>query len=292
MASINITKDSNIIVTGSNGQLGLAFYEKMKFLNNAHFLDKKNLDITNKKNISDVFKQYNPDIVINTAAYTNVDKAESEREQALLINAKSLNFLTELCAKSNSLLIHFSTDYVFDGQKSESYTETDKTNPINYYGKTKLLGEEIISDSDCRYLIFRISWLYSDYGKNFFKTISRLIQEKSYVNVVDDQEGVPTTADFVASHVTDLIVDSRLSEHHFNELYHLAPKGQATWFEFARNIKNYKHTSCEIKPTASEEFITKARRPLNSKLSPDKYTNTFGVDIKGWEFYYKQLINN
>ena len=292
MARINIAKDSNIIVTGSDGQLGLAFYEKMKFLNNAHFLDKKTLDITNKKNISNIFKQYNPDIVINTAAYTNVDKAEFEREQALLINANSLNYLTELCTKSNSLLIHFSTDYVFDGQKSDPYTETDKTNPINYYGKTKLLGEEIISDSDCRYLIFRISWLYSDYGRNFFKTISKLIHEKSYVNVVDDQEGVPTTADFVASHVTDLIVDSRLSEYHFNELYHLAPKGQATWFEFARSIKNYKNTSCEIKPTTSEEFITKARRPSNSKLSSDKYTNAFGVDIKGWEFYYKQLINN
>jgi dTDP-4-dehydrorhamnose reductase len=292
MEKINISKDSTILVTGRNSQLGETFYEKMRFFKNIYFFDRNTLDITSKNDIDVLFKQLRPDIVINTAAYTNVDGAEDDREQSYLTNAKSLDYLADCCARHHALLIHFSTDYVFDGEKKVPYIELDDTNPINYYGETKLLGEMNITKNRCRFLIFRISWLYSKYGKNFHKTISQLICEKDHIDVVSDQIGVPTSADFIVSNITDLIINSRLTEQNCNQIYHLSPHGSASWYEFAVNINNYQNITCNIIPTSSDSYYTKARRPLHSKLSADKFINTFGVDIKNWEFYYKELITN
>lgn len=292
MPKISVDQNTCIIVTGCCGQLGQAFEKHLKFFEKIHFLDKIKFNLTSEDSIAKAFKKYNPDVVINTAAYTNVDDAEVEREKALIVNGSSLENLTKYCKKYDALLIHFSTDYVFDGSKLNGYLETDSPNPINYYGQTKLHGENVILNSKCNFLIFRISWLYSQYGKNFYKTISKLSSEKKDIDVVNDQSGIPTSADFVVSKVYEILFNTSITEDNCNQIYHLAPKRQATWYDFAKEIVKTCNNFCTVNPVSSETFKTRAVRPKNSLLSSEKFEKSFKVDIKDWQHYYKTSVRN
>ena len=283
-----------VLLIGSDGQLGLEFqkisnsYDSLSWV----FSTIKTLDLLKLDTINTFLNDINPSVIINCAAYTSVGKAEIESELADIINHKAVDTISRWTSDNNKKLIHFSTDYVFDGLSNIPLSENSKTNPVNEYGRSKLKGEQVCLKNDANSIVIRTSWLYSSFGKNFVKTMIDLMKKNKSVKVVNDQIGVPTSADFIVSHITDLIINSRLTEQNCNQIYHLSPHGCASWYEFAVNINNYQNIACDIIPTTSHCNIRKARRPSNSKLSADKFISTFGVDIKNWEFYYKELITN
>jgi len=273
----------NILVTGSNGQLGnelrLVVEEKDK-VNNYFFTDVEELDITNKIDVSQFLHANNIDVVVNCAAYTNVDKAEDESEIADLINHIGVKNLAESCKERDGFLIHISTDYVFDGTKNNPYSETDETNPLGVYGETKLRGENAIKSSGCEYVIIRTSWLYSSFGKNFLKTMQRLTAEKESIKVVFDQIGTPTYAGDLAN-VIDTIIQRDEADIK-NQIYHYSNEGVCSWYDFAVAINEAYGHNCNIKPCHSNEFPSKVRRPSYSVLDNTKIKNELGVEIQYW----------
>jgi dTDP-4-dehydrorhamnose reductase len=255
----------NILVTGSNGQLGnefrLVVEEKEKDkINNYYFTDVADLDITNKNDVSKFLVTNNIDIVVNCAAYTNVDKAEDDKEKADLINYIGPKYLAEVCRERNGFLIHISTDYVFDGTKNTPYTESDETKPLGVYGETKLKGENAIINSGCEYVIIRTSWLYSSFGKNFLKTIQKLTSEKELIKVVFDQVGTPTNAHDLAE-VIYLIIQKNDTEIK-NQIYHFSNEGVCSWYDFAVAINEAFGHNCKVLPCHSDEFPSKVTYPL------------------------------
>src|SRR5690554_5847933 len=246
----------NILVTGSNGQLGNEFrlvVEEKDKINNYYFTDVADLDITNKNDVSKFLVANNIDIVVNCAAYTNVDKAEDDKEKADLINHIGPKNLAEVCRERNGYLIHISTDYVFDGTKNTPYVETDETNPLGVYGETKLRGENAIINSGCEYVIIRSSWFYSSFGKNFLKTMQKLTAEKETVNVVFDQVGTPTYAGDLAEAIIKFIeIDIKEVR---NQIYHFSNEGVCSWYDFAVAINEASTHDFNIKPCHSDDFL-------------------------------------
>ena len=273
----------NILVTGANGQLG----NEMRLLssrskNSYYFTDVTELNITNKKAIQDFIADNKIDIIINCAAYTAVEKAEDEPEKADLINHIAVRNLAEAAESHNSVLIHVSTDYVFGGQGSLPFIESDKVNPLGVYGKTKLAGELAIEKTGCKALVFRTAWLYSSFGNNFVKTMIKLTSEKEYIKVVYDQVGSPTYAGDLAKVIFEIVEEEKYLGK--EGIYHFTNEGVISWYDFAIEIaKQANNTKCNIYPCRSEEFPTKVKRPAYSVLDKAKIKKTFDIEIPYWK---------
>ena len=286
----------NILVTGANGQLG----NEMRRLgavspNNYIFTDVAELDITNADAVMHVAKHYSIDAIINCAAYTNVDKAESDQETAELINATAVGNLARAMKEVGGTLFHVSTDYVFGCDGNTPRTEEMPLNPLGVYGLTKLHGEQAIEASGCKALIFRTAWLYSEFGNNFLKTMLRLTAEKEQLNVVFDQVGTPTYAGDLALAIFSII---EAGVYPGNEgIYHFSNEGVCSWYDFAVEIAAAAgHTGCRINPCHSSEFPSPVTRPPYSVLDKTKIKNTFDIDIPHWresmEYCIKRLKAN
>ena len=272
----------NILVTGANGQLG----NEMRRLgavspNNYIFTDVAELDITNADAVMYVAKHYSIDAIINCAAYTNVDKAESDEATAELINATAVANLAAAMKEVGGTLFHVSTDYVFGSEGNTPRTEEMPLNPLGVYGRTKLHGEQAILESGCKALIFRTAWLYSEFGNNFLKTMLRLTADKEQLNVVFDQVGTPTYAGDLALAIFSII---EAGVYEGNEgVYHFSNEGVCSWYDFAVEIAAAAgHTNCRINPCHSSEFPSPVTRPPYSVLDKTKIKNTFDIDIPHW----------
>lgn len=270
-----------VLVTGAGGQLAQSLefiasdYPEIKF----HFLAISDLDITKTENIDASFKALKPDFCINTAAYTAVDKAESEVDTAHLINVIGAKNLAESCKKHNATLLHISTDFVFDGDSAIPYTEKDIANPKSVYGKTKKEGEDEIIQTACQYFIIRTSWLYSQFANNFMKTMIRLGNERDSLSVVSDQIGTPTHGVDLAKVIVKVI----LSKSKNYGIYHYSNEGVASWYDFAKKIFELNNIEIDLKPISTSEFPTPAERPLYSVLDKTKIKSEFNITIDSWQ---------
>jgi len=292
---MGITKQKTIkiVVTGANGQLGKCIqdiavqYSDYDF----HFKSSKELDITSKSQINSLFTQEKFGYCINCAAYTAVDKAESDQENAFLVNAEAVRYLAEACKAQNTILIHISTDFVFDGSKTTPYSEEDVPNPINVYGASKLKGEQYVQQLLKKYFIIRTSWVYSEYGHNFVKTMLRLGKESKEISVVNDQIGSPTYAGDLAGIIMK-VVDSKESSY---GLFHYSYEGEISWFDFATSIFEIKRMNVKVKPIPSEAFPTLAKRPRFSVMDKSKITQALNLKIPYWRDSLEKgifIINN
>lgn len=295
-----------VLVTGANGQLGqslqfiAANYHKIDFV----FCSSTELDITNLDNCKTVFSKYKPNYCINTAAYTAVDKAESETEKAFAINVTGAQNLATVCKEQDTVLLHISTDFVFDGNKKLPYTEEDVPNPTGVYGQTKLVGEKAIQETFQKYFIIRTSWVYSQFGNNFMKTMLRLATERDSLSVVNDQIGTPTNAVDLAEALVSIIKSQISNPNRGNSeqseaksqinygIYNFSNEGQCSWYDFAKKIFENNGIKIDLKPIPTTSFPTPAKRPSYSVLDKSKIKNTFKIDIKTWEERLKEIQTN
>lgn len=284
-----------ILITGKNGQLGKSLLQAVKNYTEYHFVftEKEELDITNDTQIKKIFSETRPSICINTSAYTAVDLAETAREKAFDVNAKAIGNLALVCRKMNCVLMHLSTDYVFNGMQQAPYGETDDTNPINYYGFTKRSGEEQALKNNDRTYIIRTSWLYSEFGFNFLKTMLRLFKTKTTISVVNDQTGSPTYAGDLAD-VILIMADQILkgSPKAKPGIYHFSNQGNITWYEFAKGIREISGAACEIKIIKTKEYPTPAKRPAYSVFDTRKIQEAFGIKIRPWRDSLSACMQN
>lgn len=276
-------KPINILITGANGQLGNEMRNVSRLSDDRYiFTDIAELDITNIEAIRKMVNLEDVDVIVNCAAYTNVDKAEDDTELADLINNKAVANLATVAKEADAQLIHISTDYVFGGnQHNTPISEEAVTNPLGVYGETKLRGEETIHTIGCKYLIFRTAWLYSAYGNNFVKTMRRLTNERDTLNVVFDQVGSPTYAADLASIIYNVIENRLFSEH--QGIYHFSNEGAISWYDFAQAICELSGNHCNILPCHSNEFPSKVTRPSYSVLDKTKVKNDFNITIPYWK---------
>ena len=283
-----------ILLFGKNGQVGWELQRSLAPLGELIALSSSSEefcgDLTDFSGIQQTLQQISPDIIVNAAAYTAVDKAESEPERAYALNAQAPAVLAQEAKRLNAWLIHYSTDYVFNGHSSQPYLETDDCNPFNVYGKSKLEGEKNILTSGCSHLIFRTSWVYAAYGNNFIKTILRLAQQRDKLTIVDDQIGSPTGAELIAD-ITAHALRMIKQKPEVSGLYHLTAGGSTSWYGFAKFIlenaerMNYqvKIQSSALKPIASSDFPLPAKRPFNSRLDTEKLIKTFDLILPLWQ---------
>lgn len=281
-----------VLVTGANGQLG----QSLQFIAPNHpeiqfvFFDSKELDITNENNIKQLFERFRPNYCINTAAYTAVDKAESESEKAYLINVLGTKNLVQICQQFDVTLLHLSTDFVFNGTKNTPYTEEDIPNPTGVYGQTKLEGEKAILENCKKYFIIRTSWVYSTFGNNFMKTMLRLAKEREKLSVVNDQIGTPTHAvDLAEVLVKIIITDHQQPTANNYGIYNFSNEGQCSWYYFAKKIFEFNNIKINLEPIPTTSFPTPAKRPAYSVLDKRKIKETFGVEVKYWETRLKVM---
>jgi dTDP-4-dehydrorhamnose reductase len=274
-----------VLVTGANGQLGqsLQFIEKKYPEIQFVFCDSKKLDVTNYDNVNAVFNEFNPHYCINAAAYTAVDKAESEPEKAFSVNVLGPQNLAKACKLNNTVLIHISTDFVFEGTKTKPYTELDQPNPTGVYGQTKLDGEIAIQDIWENHFIVRTSWVYSQFANNFMKTMLRLTTERDSLSIVNDQIGTPTNAVDLAEILVKIICHSKLVSESNYGIYNFSNEGQCSWFDFAQKIFEINNISIDLKPIPTTSFPTPAKRPAYSVLDKSKIKNVFSVEVNSWE---------
>lgn len=277
-----------VLVTGANGQLGQSIKEVANNTSDIEFFytNSNALDITNEKKVNSFFCKNKFDYCINCAAYTAVDKAEEERELAYEINVLGAKNLAEACKITNTILIHISTDFVFDGEKKQPYIESDIPNPKSVYGNTKLAGEEEIENILEKYFIIRTSWLYSIYGKNFMKTMLRLGEERSEISVVSDQIGTPTSAIDLANILLKLI--SKNNKEY--GLYHFSNEGQTSWAGFAEEIFKLKSIICHVKSILTIEYPTLAVRPSYSVLRKEKISKALNISVLNWKDSLKTTL--
>jgi dTDP-4-dehydrorhamnose reductase len=275
-----------ILVTGANGQLGRCLQKATKDSEYSWiFKDSAMLDIKDKKAIEAILSEYKFDYCVNCAAYTNVEKAESEEETAFQINAYAVRHLAEICKKKSTTLIHISTDYVFDGYANAPYIEKDKTNPINVYGASKLKGEENIQDILEEHFILRTSWLYSEFGHNFYKTILRKAIEGETLNITSAQTGTPTNANDLAEFILNIIQ----SDSHAFGLYHFSNLGEASWYDFANEILKVSDFSETTQLNKDNTYQTIAKRPAYSVMNKNKLSGSFNWKLPTWEASLKDL---
>ena len=278
-----------ILITGSTGQVGHAL---VKNLTNHQIvaLTRKDCDLSKPDEIKRIIDRLLPDLIINPAAYTNVDQAETHKKQAYRINCDAPKIIAQKAYECDIPLIHFSTDYVFNGEKECSYEEDDVSQPLGIYGKSKLAGENAIKEVDGQYYIFRTSWVYSNIGKNFFLTIKKLSEEKAELKIVSNQYGVPTSNYFIAQQIKKIIP---LIDKSNKGIYHLVPDGSCSWYEFAKEIIgkcNPNFNLKKISPIDSKKYKTKAKRPQNSILRNQKVKQVFMLKFKDWKTELEQLI--
>lgn len=279
----------NVLVTGANGQLGnemclMAQNSSYHYI----FTDVEELDITDFNAILQTVKEKEIQIIVNCAAYTNVDKAENDFDIANALNNIAVGRLANVAKAQNATLIHISTDYVFNGNNHIPYTEDDITDPIGVYGKTKLAGEETIKKVGCNYIILRTAWLYSKWGNNFVKTMQKLTLEKDSLSVIFDQIGSPTYAKDLA-HAISLIIERNMLNQ--QGIYHYSNEGVCSWFDFAKEICELSGHNCNITPIHSQEYPSKVTRPHYSVLDKTKFKETFGIPVPYWKDSLKKCIN-
>lgn len=281
-----------ILLLGKNGQVGWELQRALAPLGDVIALDRHSTthcgDLSNPEGIAQTVRDTQPDVIVNAAAYTAVDKAESDRENARLINVTSVEALARAAHSVNALLVHYSTDYVFDGSGDRPWKEDDATAPLNTYGKTKLQGEEAITANTAKYLILRTSWVYAAKGNNFAKTMIRLAQERETLSVINDQFGAPTGAELIADSTVHAI-KATLSQPEKAGIYHLIASGETTWHAYASLVINYvRQKGLPLKVTAintveTSAFPTPAQRPHNSRLNTEKFTTAFGLTLPEWQ---------
>ena len=271
----------NILITGAYGQLGSEINQLKENYPDWNFLltDVDSLDITDEVAVSNYFTENKPDAVVNCAAYTAVDKAETDQETAHKINAVAPGILAKSAAKLGAKFIHVSTDYVFAGDASIPYTETDNVDPQGVYGRTKLAGEENVRSEYPEAIIIRTAWLYSAFGNNFVKTMLRLGKERDEIKVVFDQVGSPTNAADLAAAILEILNKPKAFKP---GIYHFSNEGVASWYDFALAIFQFSGEKCKVQPVLSEEFPSPTKRPHFSVLNKSKIKNTFGIEIPYW----------
>ena len=287
-----------ILVTGKNGQLGRSIHKVISTeikvyqnLNEFVFVGRGELDLSQEEGVANDFNNNDKfDFIINCAAYTAVDKAEQEQELANQVNHLAVKQLAEIANKQQAKLMHISTDYVFDGESKKSYTETDETNPINIYGKTKLAGEKALQKiMPTNAIIIRTSWVYSEYGNNFVKTMLRLGKERDEISVVDDQIGSPTYATDLANVILDIVQNVEFKEpSQTTQIYHYSNEGEISWYEFAKEIFELTDIQCSVSSITTEQYPTPAKRPKKTLMNKDKIAKKFSVNTPDW----KESLNN
>jgi dTDP-4-dehydrorhamnose reductase len=280
----------NILVTGSNGQLGSEIKEiSLNYSYNFLFTDRANIDLTNKENIRDFCQSSSINVIINCAAYTAVDKAEEDKISADKINHLAVKNLAQIAKDDNIKLIHISTDYVFDGKNYKPYKEDDKVNPNSVYGQTKLNGEKVMQEiSPDNSIIIRTSWVYSSFGNNFVKTMLRLGKEKGELGVIFDQLGAPTYANDLAKAILDILLKVNNKKV---ELYHYSNEGVLSWYDFAKEIMKMAKINCVVNPIETKDYPTSASRPYYSLLNKSKIKQEFNVSIPYWKDSLEKCLN-
>ena len=277
-----------VLVTGQYGQLG----NELKVLSAKYpqydyvFTDVDELDITDAEKVSGFFDLHEPAICINAAAYTAVDKAETDKDLALKINAYAVGNLAANCNKLHTKFIHISTDYVFDGTASTPYKENHPVKPVNFYGESKLQGEQIALEKNPSAVIIRTSWVYSFYGNNFVKTMLRLMKERESINVINDQFGSPTYAADLAAAIMQIAVQTEDKAG----IYHFTNEGIISWFDFAVAIKELANLSCDVKPVDTSGYPTPAKRPAYSAMDKEKIKSAFGIEMRDWKESLEKCI--
>ena len=277
-----------ILVTGKNGQLGKSIHKIVtnnKQTDDFVFVGREELDLSNENNIARYFENNVFDLIINCAAYTQVDKAEQEVELANQINHLAVKQLANIANKQQARLIHISTDYVFDGESNKPYIETDKTNPINVYGKTKLAGEKALQETmQTNAIIIRTSWVYSEYDNNFVKTMLRLGKQRDELSVVSDQIGSPTYATDLANAILDIVQNKTFKEAgQKTQVFHYSNEGEISWHEFAKEIFKIAKIDCKANPIVTEQYPTPAQRPKNTSMNKNKIMKTFNANPVPWK---------
>ncbi len=290
-----------ILLFGKNGQLGWELQRSLAPLGEVIALAKDSQDfcgdLENLQGLTDTIQKIKPDVIVNAAAYTAVDKAESEPDMALLINSEAPEVLAREAKILDALFIHFSTDYVFDGQGDHPWLEKDETNPLNIYGETKLAGEQAVRNISCKYLILRTSWVFSARGNNFAKTMLRLAQERNSLTVIDDQYGAPASAELLADVVAHAIRAVQ-QQTGMEGLYHVTASGETSWYHYACFVIDYalkagvnlKVKSDQIKPVPSEAFNVVAKRPKNSCLNASKFEKVFNLKMPHWKTGVSRML--
>jgi dTDP-4-dehydrorhamnose reductase len=281
-----------VLVTGANGQLGQAIqsvvgnYPSIDFV----FCSSSELNITDKNNCETIFEKYKPQFCINAAAYTAVDKAESEQEKAYAINVTGAQNLAAVCKLNNTTLLHVSTDFVFDGLATQPYSEEAIPNPTGVYGVTKLQGEQAIQNTLEKHFIIRTSWIYSQFANNFMKTMLRLASERDSLSVVSDQIGTPTNALDLAECLLNIITfDFRFSTFDCYGIYNFSNEGDCSWYDFAKEIFKVNNISINLQPIPTTAYPTPAKRPAYSVLDKSKIKRVFSIEIKSWQDSLKRI---
>jgi dTDP-4-dehydrorhamnose reductase len=289
-----LTTSPTILITGKNGQVGWELQRALLPLGHIVALDRQGINLADNDSIRQVLRRIKPDLIVNAAAYTAVDKAEEEREAAMQINGIAPGVLAEEAGQLNALLIHYSTDYVFDGSKQTPYTETDKPKPINIYGASKLAGEQAVQAVGADHMILRTSWVYGSRGSNFLLTMLRLMRERQNLRVVADQNGTPTWARLIAETTAQIIGQSlveRRQKSFQSGLYNLTSAGATTWHGFAEKIKAVAEQGNQrellkiqnIDPVGTAEYPTPAKRPRNSRMMISKLQQKYGLTMPNWD---------
>jgi dTDP-4-dehydrorhamnose reductase len=273
-----------ILLTGKNGQVGWELQRTLAPLGELIALDRSGLDLSKDEQVRDCISDIRPNLIVNAAAYTAVDRAESESELATQINATAPGIMAEAAKRVGAVMVHYSTDYVFDGTKREPYTEEDAPNPQNVYGRTKLAGEQAIQASGARYFIFRTSWVYGARGKNFLLTILRLAQERNELRIVDDQFGAPTWSRTIAEVTASVLLQADSDKAQpISGIFNLAANGATTWCRFAQAAAKKAGLLCRMTPISTAEYAAVATRPANSTLATAKLTSSFDTTLPSWE---------
>ncbi|MBP6917393.1 MAG: dTDP-4-dehydrorhamnose reductase [Legionellaceae bacterium] len=289
----------NILLLGKNGQIGYELCRTLLPLGQLTTLGRDEIDFLNLDNLQRVLYAHAPDVIVNAVAYTAVDLAEKHSDLAFTINSEAVKLIARYTMETQAILIHYSTDYVFDGEKSEAYLETDLPHPQNSYGASKLAGEKAIKQSGCAHLIFRTSWVFSKKNNNFVHTILKLAKEKETLSIVDDQYGAPTSAEFIAD-VTALAIISYYQKKLPIGTYHLTASGATNWHSYAQYIvkialkqnATFKLTPHKIMPISSEVYQASAKRPKNSRLNHQLLAEKLGIIFPDWKIHVDLLISH
>jgi len=280
----------NILVTGANGQLGQEFKNNIsKSKDDFCFTDELDLDISNKNNILNYVKDHQIDLIINCAAYTNVNKSEINQKQAIKINSDAVRNLVEICEDRKLKIIHFSTDYVYNSDSINPIKEDSNINPINYYGFSKREGEKIIENSSAMSVVIRTSWLYSNYGNNFVKTIIKKGENNDKVYVINDQFGCPTYSKDLVDCTLNIIGSNKLNKY---KVYNFSNEGYTSWYDFTKKIFELKKINCSIIAVDSENYKSIAKRPKYSVTDKSRIKDIFNINIRSWEDALEEFINN
>ena len=285
-----------VLIFGKKGQVAWELQKALSDLPSKKFLSSEEVNFLNPESIVKAIQDFQPTHIINASAYTAVDKAEIEPESAMMINAKAVGIISETAKKVGSTVIHYSTDYIFDGKKDKPYVEEDIPSPLNMYGKSKLQGEKNLQQSGLSYIILRVSWVYGNHGNNFCKTMLKLGKEKEELKIVSDQIGTPTWSRNIANTTSLILRDKDLTEK--AGVYHFTDAGETSWYEFAKKIFHieeglhpgrYKNLK-SILPIKTSDYKSSAQRPLNSRMNTDKIKKVFGIKTEKWDESLKKVL--